>query len=133
MFVYYSVNPPLVRRCPVMSVFFPVLSFEHVQNFPPDKTDRDARLMLCHYVAYTLHKSIAKVSSVRGGEFCHRITKFCMFCPFSLRNKSVFRSDQAFVPSVHYDTLRSLQGDESVLLLFSMQHSFNLFHIYNGR
>ena len=36
-----------VRWCP----FRPVLSFEHVQNFPPDKTDRDARLMYGHYVA----------------------------------------------------------------------------------
>ena len=47
------------------------------------------------YVAYTLYKSIRRLSSVRGDEFCHRITKFCMFCPFSLRNKSVCRSDQA--------------------------------------
>ena len=36
-----------VRWCP----FRPVLSFEHVQNFPPDKTDRDARLMYGYYVA----------------------------------------------------------------------------------
>ena len=44
-----------------------------------------------------LHKSIARVSSVRGDEFCHQITKFCMFCPFSLRNKSICRSDQALI------------------------------------
>ena len=31
--------------------FCPVESFEHVQNFPPDKTDRDVRLM---YVRYPL-------------------------------------------------------------------------------
>ena len=81
-----------VRWCP----FHLVLSFEHVQNFPLDKMDRDARLMYCHYVASMLHKSIARVSSVRGDEFCHRITKFCMFCPFSFRNKSVCRYDQAY-------------------------------------
>ena len=75
--------------------FRPVLSFEHVQNYPTDKMDRDARLMYGHYVAYTLHKLIARVSSVRGDEFCHQITKFCMFCPLSLRNKSVCRFDQA--------------------------------------
>ena len=93
MFVSYPVNPLLVRQCPFRAGF----SFEHVQNYPPDKTDRDARLMYGHYVAYTLHKSIARVSSVRGDEFCHPITKFCMFCPFSLRNKSVCRSDQALI------------------------------------
>ena len=92
MVVSYSVNPLLVPCCP----FCPVLSFEHVQNFPPDKTDRDTRLMYGHYASYTLHKSITRVSSVRGDEFCHRITKFCMFCLFPLRNKSVCRSDQAF-------------------------------------
>ena len=62
MFVSYPVNPLLLRRCP----FRPVLSFEPVQNLPQDKTDRDARLMYGHYVAYTLHKSIARVSSIRG-------------------------------------------------------------------
>ena len=31
--------------------FRPVGSFEHIQNFPPDKTDRDVRLM---YVRYPL-------------------------------------------------------------------------------
>ena len=92
MFISYPLNPLLVRRCP----FRGVLSFEHVQNFPPDKTDRDACLMYGHYVAYRLHKSIARVSSIRGNEFCYWITKFCMFCPFSLRMKSVCRSDQAF-------------------------------------
>ena len=56
---------------------------------------RDARLMYSHYVAYTLHKSIAKVSSIRGDEFCHRITQFCMFCLFSLCKKYVCQSDQA--------------------------------------
>ena len=60
-------------------------SFDHVQNFLPNKTDRDARLMYGCYVA-----------SVRRHEFCHLITKLCMFCPFSLRNKSICRSDQAF-------------------------------------
>ena len=94
MFVSYPMNPLLVRRCPVMSVSSE-LSFENVQNFPPDKTDRNARLMYGHCVAYTLHKSIARVWSVRGDELCHRITKFCMFCPFFLRYKSVCRSDQA--------------------------------------
>ena len=56
MFVSYPVNPLLVRRCPFCSV----LSFEHVQNFPPDKTDRrpfDVR-SLCGLYA---HKSIARV------------------------------------------------------------------------
>ena len=94
MFVSYLVNPLLVRRYPVMSVSSG-LSSEHVQNFPPDKTDKDASLMYGHYVAFTLHKSISRVSSIRGDEFCHRITKFCMFCPFSLRNKSICWSDQA--------------------------------------
>ena len=92
MFVSYPVNPLLVRRCP----FQPVLSFVHVQNFPPEKTDKDTRLMYGYYVAYMLHKSIATVLSIRGDEFCHRITKLCMFCPLSLRKKSVCRSDQAF-------------------------------------
>ena len=91
---FYPMNPLLVRRYLVISISSG-LSFEHVQNFPPDKTDKDACLMYGHYVAFTLHKSISRVSSVRGDEFCHRITKFCMFCPFSLRNKSVCRSDQA--------------------------------------
>ena len=99
MFVSYPVNPLLVRRYPVTSVSSG-LSFAHVQNFPPDKTDRDARLMYGHYVAYTLHKLISRVSSVRGDEFCHRINKLCMFCPFSLRNKSVCRSDQAFTEQI---------------------------------
>ena len=35
------------RWCP----FRPVLSFERVKNFPPDKTDRDARFISGHYVA----------------------------------------------------------------------------------
>ena len=69
-----------VRWCP----FRPVWSFEHVQKFPSDITDRDASLMDGRYVA-----------SVRGDEFCHRITKYCIICLFSLRNKSVCRSDQA--------------------------------------
>ena len=92
MFVSYPVNLLRVRRC----TFRPVISFEHVQNFPPDKTDRDACLMYGRYVAYMLLKSIARVSSIRGDEFCHRIIKFCMFCPFSLCNKSVCQSDQDF-------------------------------------
>ena len=60
MFVSYPMNPLLVRWSP----FRPVLSFEHIQISPPDKTDRDARLMYGHYAAYTLQKSIARVSSV---------------------------------------------------------------------
>ena len=84
-----------VRWCP----FRPVWSFEHVQNFPPNEPDRDARLMYGRYVA-----------SVRRDEFCHWITKFCMFCPFSLRNKSVCRSDQAFMPCLH---CRSDQLDQT--------------------
>ena len=39
--------------------------------------------MYGYYVAYMLHKSIGRVLSVRRDKFCHRITKFCMFCPFS--------------------------------------------------
>ena len=45
MSVSNPVNPFLVRGCP----FYPVGSFEHVQNFPPDKTDRDVRLMYGRY------------------------------------------------------------------------------------
>ena len=92
MFVSYAVNPLPVWRC----LFRPVLSFEHVQNLPLDKTDRDACLMYGHYVAYTLHESNATAESITGDEICHRITKFCMFCPLSLRNKSVCQCDQAF-------------------------------------
>ena len=80
MFVSYPVNRLLVRRCR----FRPVWIFEHVQNFSQDKMDREARLMYGSYVV-----------SVRGDEFCHRITKFCMFYLFSLCNKSICRSDQA--------------------------------------
>ena len=58
--------------------------------------DRDACLMYGHCLAYMLHKPKARVSSVKRDGFCHRITKFCMICPFSLRNKSVCLSDQAF-------------------------------------
>ena len=83
MFNSYPVNLLFVQRCPVMSVSSG-LKFEHVKKFPLDKTDRDARLMYCRYV-----------TSIRGDEFCHRITKFCMFCLFSLRNKAVCQSDQA--------------------------------------
>ena len=71
MFVSYLVNPLLVRQF----LFRPVLSFERVQHFPPYKTDREAHLMYGHHVTYTLHKSMASVSSVRGDEFCHWITK----------------------------------------------------------
>ena len=81
VFLSYPVNLLLVRWCPFRLVW----SLEHVQNFPPDKTDRDARLMYGRNVA-----------SVRGEEFCHRITKFRMFCLLSLRNESICRSDQAF-------------------------------------
>ena len=45
-----------------------VWSFEHFQNFPLDKKDRDACLMYGRYVA-----------SVRGDEFCHRITDSACF------------------------------------------------------
>ena len=69
-------------------------SFEHVKTFPLEKTDREACSLYGHCVAYTLHKQIARASSVRGDELCHWITKFCMFCPFFLNNVS--RSDQAF-------------------------------------
>ena len=54
MSVSNPVNPSLlgdVRCCP----FRPVGSFEHVQDFPPDKTDRDVRLM---YIRYPLPYSV---------------------------------------------------------------------------
>ena len=81
MFVSYPVNPLFVWRCPVMSsdvrfVRFEVLSM--FKTFPLDKTDRDACLMYGRYVA-----------SIRGDEFCHRITKFCMFCPAESSSKQV--------------------------------------------
>ena len=94
MFVSYPVNPLLVQRCPVMSISFG-FKFLTCSKLSTDKMDRDARLMYSHYMVYMLHKSLARVLSVRGDEFCHQITKFCMFCPFSLCNKSVFWSDQA--------------------------------------
>ena len=51
------------------------------QNFPPYKRTETPVwcTLLCGSYAY---KSIDRVSSVRGDEFCHRITKFCVFCPF---------------------------------------------------
>ena len=68
--------------------------FENVQKFLPDKKDRNTHLMYSHCVAFTLHKLIGRASSVGGDEFCLQITKFSMFCPFSLRNESVSRSDK---------------------------------------
>ena len=59
--------------------------------------DTDIHLMYGYCVAYTLHKPIARASTVSGDEFCHGITKFYMFCPFSLCNKSVIWFDQAFI------------------------------------
>ena len=90
MFVSYPMNPLLVRRCSFCSV----LSFEHVQNFPSDKTDRDARLMYGHYVAYTLTNQSLES---RASEEMDFVTgkPVCMFCLFSLRNKCVCRSDKA--------------------------------------
>ena len=41
-------------------------SFEHVQKFPGDKTDREDHLMFGHCVAYTPHKPIARALSIRG-------------------------------------------------------------------
>ena len=93
MFVSYPVNQLLVWRY----LSNPKESFEQVKKFPSDKTDRDVSLMYSHCVAYTPHKPIAKASSVRGDEFCHRITLFRMFCPYSPFNKSVSQSDQAFI------------------------------------
>ena len=58
MFVSYPENPLLVRRCPAMSGD---VRFEHVQNYPTDKTARESCLMYGHYVAYTLHKLIASL------------------------------------------------------------------------
>ena len=39
------------------------------------------------------------IESIRRDKLCHLITKFCMFCLFSLHNKSVSWSDQALTLS----------------------------------
>ena len=96
MFVSYPVNPLLVRRCPVMSVLFG-FKFRACSKLSTRQNRQRRPFDVRSLCGLYAHKSIARVSSVRGDGFCHRITKFCMFCPFSLRNKSVCRSDQAFI------------------------------------
>ena len=139
MFVSYPVNPLLVRRCPVMSVLFGFKFWACSKLSTGQRRPFDVR-SLCGLYA---HKSIARISSVRGDGFCHRITKFCMFCPFSLRNKSVCRSDQALrgsmlleitAPRAHsfflnnIDTQQWHEGEFSKTQELWCCWSFNPFH-----
>ena len=136
MFVSYPVNLFLVRQCPVMSGDVHFAQWEVLRMFKTSTAQngqRHIRLMYGHCVAYTLHKLII---NVRGYEFCHLITKFCMFCLFSLRNISFSPLDQDFSNNI-YITLKSprfhrinlgfLSGGGFITLLAGFSSCFSCF------
>ena len=75
-----SVNRPLIIRCISCKRAFYLL---HV------------RYSCRHCLASTFHTPIVRASSSRIDEFCHRITKFYMFCCFPSVIYPFCRSDQA--------------------------------------
>ena len=113
MSVSYPVNPLRVRQCPVTSVpsvekFWlksmtrTVISVSRPLIFRYISVKRTFfplhhRYLCSHSVVSALHAPISRAVSGRGDRFYHRITKFYMFCPFSLRYITVSRFDRAFM------------------------------------